>query len=172
MSPRPSDHPEFFRLAPPPGQSRQSSIRLDGEGRFWHEGALVEHPALQAAFHRWIRRHPDDGRYILENGYDWCYFTVEDVPCFVTALAATAAGLVVTLADGTQEPLDPTTLREGAGGALYARVKADAPGGAWDAKLTRAAQAALLPFVVEGPAADGGGPCLVIGGRRYPLPSS
>jgi hypothetical protein len=184
VSPRPADHPDFFCRPPPAGQSRESRIRLDGEGRFWHEEALVDRPALRAALHRWISRHPDDGRYILENGYDWCYFTVDDVPCFVVGLHATADAVMLTLADGSEEPLDPATLREGAGGALYARVKANTPGGAFDAKLTRAAQAALLPLVVEGPAdspgprpeedptAEGSRPYLLVGGRRWPLPSS
>jgi hypothetical protein len=25
----------------------------------------------------WIARHPHDGRLILTNGYDWCYFQAE-----------------------------------------------------------------------------------------------
>ena len=169
MAPRPSDHPDFFRLPPPAGQSRESRIRLDGEGRFWHDGALIDRPALQAALHRWIGRHPDDGRTILDNGYDWCYLAVDDAPCFVVALWATADAVMLRLADGTEEPLDPATLREGPGGALYTRVKAHARGGAFDAKLTRAAQAALEPLVVEDAA---GQPCLVVGTARYRLPSS
>ncbi len=162
---RPADHPEFFLRPPPPEQSRESKIRLDGDGRFWHDGVLIERPALQAALHRWVRRHPEDGRFILENGYDWCYFAVDDAPTFVTALRPAADAVMLTLADGSEEPLDPSTLREGPGGVLYARVKAGAPGGAWDAKLTRAAQAALAPLLVED--ADGR-PCLRVGGRRYP----
>src|SRR2546430_8279695 len=31
---------------------RQSGIRLDGEGRFWHEGAEVTHHGMRAAFWR------------------------------------------------------------------------------------------------------------------------
>jgi len=163
---KPADHPEFFLRPPPEGQSRESRIRLDGEGRFWHDGALVERPALAAALHRWITRHPEDGRFILENGYDWCYFAVDDVPCFVTSLRPERDVVVLTLADGSEEPLDPATLREGPGGALYARVKAQAPGGAYAAKLTRAAQAALAPLVVED---EDGRPSLLVGGRRYAL---
>src|SRR5580700_1822488 len=64
---RPADHPDFFRIAPPEGRSRESTIRLDAEGRFFHEGARVEHPRLEAAMHTWIARHPDDGRFILTN---------------------------------------------------------------------------------------------------------
>jgi uncharacterized protein len=83
----PIDHPDFFRRAPPPGQSRESTIMLDGEGRFWHAGELVRHPGMQEAFASWISRHPDDGRHILCNGYDWSYFDVQDVPFFVRGLS-------------------------------------------------------------------------------------
>jgi len=46
---KPGDHPEFFRLAPPPGASRDSTISLDAEGRFFHDGARVEHAAREVA---------------------------------------------------------------------------------------------------------------------------
>ena len=39
---KPGDHPDFYRLAPPPGASRESTIVLDGEGRFWHDGEHVD----------------------------------------------------------------------------------------------------------------------------------
>src|SRR3712207_2626361 len=102
---KPGDHPDFFRLAPPPGASRESAIVLDREGRFWHEGARVEHPALEEALHRWIARHPDDGRLILTNGYDWCYFRAEDTP-FVVRAVHTSGGhesAELVLSDGTEE---------------------------------------------------------------------
>ena len=82
---RPGDHPDFFRLPPPPGRSRESTIVLDAEGRFFHEGAPVTHRGMARAFASWVARHPDDGRYILSNGYDWSYFRVEDAPRFRTA---------------------------------------------------------------------------------------
>ena len=80
---RPGDHPDFYRLPAPEGRSRESTIVLDREGRFWHDGRIVEHAGLGAALHSWIARHPLDGRYILTNGYDWTYFTVDDAPFFV-----------------------------------------------------------------------------------------
>ena len=43
-------------------------------------GASSSTPGLAAGLHRWIGRHPDDGRYVLKNGYDWSYFTVDDAP--------------------------------------------------------------------------------------------
>src|SRR5580704_9868593 len=83
---KPGDHPDFFRFPAPEGRSRESSIRLDANGHFWHDGAPVEHLGLADALHGWISRHPDDGRYILTNGYDWTYFSVDDAPYFVRAL--------------------------------------------------------------------------------------
>jgi hypothetical protein len=162
---KPGDHPDFFRLPPPPGRSRESTIRLDAEGRFFHDGAPVEHAAMARAFASWIARHPDDGRFILTNGYDWTYFEVVDVPFFVDAVRESTGGLLLGLFDGTEEPLDATTLRlDGEG-----RVRLSVKGGTFDAKLTRSAQLALAPFLEENPS---GAPSLVVSGVRYDLPSA
>lgn len=159
---KPSDHPEFFRFPAPEGRSRESTIRLDGEGRFFHDGAPVEHPNLAAALHTWIARHPDDGRFILTNGYDWTYFAVDDVPFFVRSVRDEGGDAVLVLSDGTEEPLDPRTIRLGADGALYVTVKqGDAKrGGPFEAKMTRFAQTQLGPFLSE---QDGD---VVVGTRR------
>ena len=113
---RPGDHPEFFRFPAPEGRSRESSIVLDAQGRFPHAGELVEHPGMARAFASWIGRHPDDGRFILNNGYDWSYFQVEDVPFFVLGVREGASGLELALSDGSQSPLDPASLALGAQG--------------------------------------------------------
>ena len=158
----PLDHPEFFRMPPPPGQSRESSIRLDGEGRFWHAGELVRHPGMQRAFATWIRRHPDDGRFILCNGYDWSYFRVDDVPYFVRGLRAAAGALELALSDGSTELLDPGSLRSGPREALYCRVKV----GQFDARFMPGAQTALWPYLAETPSGAAG---LELGGRLWPI---
>jgi hypothetical protein len=146
---RPGDHPEFFRFPAPEGRSRESTIRLDARGRFWHDGARVEHVGLAAALHSWIARHPDDGRYILTNGYDWTYFTVEDAPYAVTALRFEPTRVVLVLSDRSEEAWDPATTRTGDGSALYAQVKRSVQGGPFEAKFTPFAQAALEPVLVE-----------------------
>lgn len=146
---KPGEHPEFFRFPAPEGRSRESTIRLDAEGRFFHDGALVEHAGLAAALHGWIARHPDDGRYILTNGYDWTYFVVDDAPYFVRSLRIEPERVVLLLSDGTEEAWDPSTTRIAESGALYARVKAGAKGGPFEAKLTRHAQLELAPILVE-----------------------
>lgn len=159
---KPGDHPDFYRFAPPPGTSRESTIRLDADGRFWHDGERVEHPALEAALHSWIARHPDDGRYILTNGYDWTYFQVDDAPYQVRSLRFEPPRIVMVLSDGSEEPLRPENLRVGEGDALYTHVK----GGAFDARFSRHAQTDLAPAVVEG--ADGGA-YLRVDGRDHAI---
>lgn len=148
---KPGDHPEFFRFPAPEGRSRESTLRLDGEGRFLHDDHVVEHPKLAAALHTWIARHPDDGRFILTNGYDWTYFTVDDVPFFVRSVRSEGpeGDAILLLSDGTEEPLDPSTLRVGPRGDLYLTVKHEAKGGPFDAKMSRFAQSQLGPFLSE-----------------------
>jgi uncharacterized protein len=159
---KPGEHPEFFRFPAPEGRSRESSIRLDAQGRFWHEGALVTHPGLATALHSWIGRHPDDGRYILTNGYDWTYFTVDDVPYFAESLRVEPNRIALCLSDGTEETWDPGATRIGADGALYTTVKRDARGGPYEAKFTRHAQTSLAPVLES----EGNGRTAVkIGGR-------
>lgn len=159
---RPGDHPEFFRIAPPPGTSRESTIVLDAEGRFFHDGVRVDHPALERALSSWIARHPDDGRFILTNGYDWTYFQVDDAPFFVRSLRIEGDRVELALSDESAEPLDPSGLRIGKDDALYAKVK----GGGFEAKFTRFAQAALAPVLVED---EEGAICLQIGGVTHPI---
>ena len=147
---KPADHPDFFRLPPPPGRSRESTIRLDAEGRFWHDGRLVEHAGLRAGLRSWISRHPDDGRYILNNGYDWSYFAVDDAPYVVSALEVGAHDVTLVLDDGTEEVWDPACTRVDDRGVLYAAVKRSTPGGPFEARFSRHAQGSLGPLLVAG----------------------
>ena len=142
---RPSDHPDFFRLPAPEGRSRESSIRLDREGRFLHDGEPVTHRGMARAFASWIARHPDDGRFILTNGWDWTYFTVEGAPFFVEGIRVGPDGPVLVLFDGSEELLDPSALRLGDDGVFSTRVK----GGAFDARFLRNAQLELSPWLEE-----------------------
>jgi uncharacterized protein len=158
----PSDHPEFFRRPPPEGRSRESSIVLDKDGQFWHDGERVVHPGMQLAFASWIARHPDDGRYILCNGYDWSYFRVDDVPFFVRGVRESGAILLLSLSDGSEEALTPDTLSVGAREALYCSVKDRAFG----ARFTPSAQAGLVTYVAPTPS---GAPGLKIGGVVHPI---
>lgn len=162
---KPGDHPEFFRLPPPPGASRESSIVLDALGHFSHEGAPVEKQSLADAMHRWISTHPDDGRWILTNGYDWCYFTVEDTAAFVVGLRGKPPEApTLVLATGDRLVLDPATLRQDESGHCFAQVQIG--GRLTDARLLQHAQTELAPWLTE----QDGAIQLEVEGKRYPIP--
>jgi hypothetical protein len=161
---KPGDHPEFFRLPPPPGRSRESKIVLDERGRFWNGSFLIDHEAMTRAFASWIRRHPDDGRFILTNGYDWTYFTVKDAPFFVRGVhGEPEGGVALELFDGTVENLEPEGVSASADGVLYALVK----GGQYVARFLPSAQVQMTDFIDEGPTGE---PCLVVSGRIHSIP--
>jgi len=161
---KPGDHPDFFRRPPPDGRSRESTLRLDALGRFWHDDEAVAHAGLAASLHKWIQRHPEDGRYILANGYDWTYFTVADAPYFVLRLRSEPDQIILTLSDGTEEPFDPTRAWIGERDALYTQVKRKAPGGPYEAKFTPHAQGSLAPWLV-----DADEPSVRIGQKAVPM---
>jgi hypothetical protein len=142
---KPGEHPDFYRLPPPEGRSRESSIRLDRDGRFFHDGEPVVHAGMARAFSTWIGRHPDDGRFILQNGYDWTYFSVEDTPYFVESVRSLESGLELELSDGTTEPLPPSGLALDESGQLLASVK----GGLFQARFKRAAQLSIGELLSE-----------------------
>jgi hypothetical protein len=141
---KPGDHPEFFRFPPPEGRSRESSIRLTREGRFFHEGAPVEHPGMHKAFASWLRRHPDDGRFILSNGYDWSYLTVEGASRFVRSVREREGKPTLELLDGAELELEPAALSSDGEGVLWLRL----PDGE-SARFTPAAQLEIAPWLRE-----------------------
>jgi hypothetical protein len=63
-----------------------SGLVLDEEGRWFHDGAAVEHPRIAEAFHRGLERALD-GRYLLRLGSDWCFVEVRGTPLQVVAAA-------------------------------------------------------------------------------------
>ena len=141
---------------------------LDREGRIFHDGALVENQRLMQAMHTWIRRHPDNGRTILSNGYDWSYLTVEDVPYFVQSIQCKEPEVTLCLSDGSREVWKPQDSYVGESGALYTRVKRDDPhwpGPPVTAKFTRHAQNSLAPILEE----EGGHIFVHIGQSRIAL---
>lgn len=141
---KPGDHPEFFRFPAPEGRSRESSIVLSREGRFMHDGAPVEHPGMQRAFATWLGRHPDDGRFVLNNGYDWTYITVEGPSRFVQAVERAGDRPEAVLLDGSKLALEPHALICDAAGRLSLRL----PDGEL-AQFTAAAQLELAPWLCE-----------------------
>jgi uncharacterized protein len=117
---------------------RQSGIRLDAEGRFWHEGAEVLHHGLRAAFWRWLDRNPD-GRWVLRlDERRFVYLDVEDAPFVVRSARWEGVRAIVRLSDDSEEELAYGSLRLAASGQAYCTVK-----GRFEARVSTAAWSVL-----------------------------
>ncbi len=128
----------------------QSGLSLDRDGRFRHEGTLIEHPRVEAALRRGLGRSPD-GRPTVTFGRTWAYLAVEDVlyrvvhaRCEAEGPRLAACGL--TLDDRREEPLGlgPGTVALDGEGVLYLRLER----GEW-ARCLPQPHAALGAFVEE-----------------------
>jgi uncharacterized protein len=151
---------------------RRSGISIDREGRFWHEGEMVRHEGLRQALFRWLDRlpldppGPDAGRHILRlDAQRFAYVDVADTPLVATSLRWEAAGAderaLLGLTDGSEVPLDPTTLTVDDAGTLRCQVR---PNGV-EARLATSAAATLAERIETRP----DGPQLQIAGRVQPL---
>ncbi len=143
---------------------RQTGIRLDREGRFWHEGEQIVHDGMRRAFLRWLDRL-DDGRWVLRlDETRYAYIDVEDAPLLVTGLRWRDDGTAwLSINDGTEQELAYDTLRAGDDNAMYCKVR----GGRIDARLTTQAYYALADHIVEGD----DGFALRVGDRDYAIAS-
>jgi hypothetical protein len=138
----------------------QSGLVLDEEGRWFHDGAPVEHPKVAQAFHRGLERAPD-GRFVVRVGPDWCFVEVRGMPLQVlSALVDRAAGAVeLTYSNGLIEPLRPRSLCASEG-ILYCVASTGL-----SARFSRSAQVAVGALIEESP----GGFVLDLGQERYPI---
>jgi hypothetical protein len=100
--------------------TRESTIRVDAQGTFWHDGQRVTHPGLAEAFARWLDIDDETGRYVVKNAVNWVFVTVEDAPLIVRSVDDE---LVLALSDGSREPLDRATLRVDADDVPYCDVR-------------------------------------------------
>lgn len=146
----------------PPGFSRETTIRRDATGRWFHEGEPVTNRSVARAFDRWVDR-AEDGRYILRNEVNWAYIELEGAPLFVRRIRVEGERASVELSDGRTELLDPDTLRQGPDGRLYC----DAREGRLTAELRREAVFDLADRVGE----DAEGIFIELEGQRHRPPT-
>ena len=139
-------------------------LRIDREGDWRHEDEAVTHEGILANL-RGNLRVDAEGHY-LQIGPVRVAVDVEDAPFVILRVERDGECLVLTVNDLSREPLAPGTLRFGAGGIPYCRVK----DGRFEARLSRAATYQLLQHVEYDEAA--GAPALMLGDARYPLPRS
>lgn len=145
----------------PPGFSRETTIRRDRRGRWFHDGEIVENDSVRRAFNRWIDR-ADDGRYCLKNEVNWAYVEIEGPPLFVVGADVRDDEVVIALSDERTETLDPTTIEQDDAGHLYCSARNKT----FDAMFTNAAAVALAPLLEGDP---DGEIELVLGEKRYPI---
>lgn len=135
-----------FRLTPEQIERlRQTGIRLDREGRFWHEGEVVEHDGFRRALLKWLDRLPD-GRPILRlDEKRYAYLDVDDAELLATSARWDGDRVWITLNDGTEEELDYQHLEVGDGDALYTTAR----GGVLSARLTTPAYYTVAERIEE-----------------------
>jgi hypothetical protein len=145
--------------------TRESTIRLDDRGRFFHDGERVEHEGLERAMHTWLRRHPNDGRWVLENGWDWCYVQVDLAPFFVRTARIDGTHLRGQLSDDADVDIAPTSLCIDDGGALWCDVHGEREGGPFPARFDAYATAGLGDAIDD----EAGTLVLRLGDARTPI---
>jgi hypothetical protein len=146
--------------SPPPKRwhtREDSGIRLDREGRWWHDGEPVEHPKIIEAFNMGLCPSVD-GRFVLRFGNDWCFVEIEDAAYRVLSADLRGEEIQLGLSDRQTEVLSPETLTL-EGGVLHCRVKE----GRAKARFTRDAQFALGTLIET----TAEGSFLALGGRTW-----
>jgi len=144
---------------PPPGW-KLPDLRIDRDGEWYDEGIQVTHPGILANLRSNLKKDTDG--YFIQTRVR-IPVTVDDVPWVVTRIERRGEALHATLNDGTEERVDPVSIRLGPGEVPYCAVKA----GTFEARFSRAATFQLLALA-EYDEASGRG-ALRLGGREYPL---
>lgn len=145
--------------------TRESHIRIDREGRLWHEGQRVDNPRLAHALASWIDWDPGASRWVLRNSMDWCFVAVDDTPFVVRAarlLDGDTPRVDVERSDGVRETIHLDDVFVDPEGPVFAYVR----GGTLLARFDRAAAFALLDHAEDDPA---GGVHLLQGERSFPI---
>jgi hypothetical protein len=122
-------------------------IKFGKDGRWYSDDEPIPNRAICRLFSRALKMLPD-GRGRLELGEDRADVLIEDTPWVVTGIEGDPRrGFTLVLNDETREPLDPGSLRVGAGNVLYCRAKA----GACEVRFLRPAYYDLMRHVEPGP---------------------
>ena len=144
----------------PPQEWKLPDLRIDRDGDWYDEGVQITHPGIVANLRGNLRR--DDDGYFIQTRVR-IPVKVDDVPFVVTRVERRADELHGYLNDGTDERVEPGSLRLGTGEIPYCTVKQ----GAFEARFNRAAAWQLLQLA-EYDEASGIG-TLRLRGSEWPL---
>jgi len=147
-------------MATPPPDWKLPDLRVDRDGDWYDEDIQVTHPGVLANLRTSLRKDADG--YFIQTRVR-IPVKVDDAPFVVTRIERRGEMLHAVLNDGSDERVDPATVRLGRADVPYCGVK----GGAFEARFSRAATFQLLALA-EYDEASGRG-ALRLGGREYPL---
>src|SRR5436309_511021 len=133
----------------PPGW-KLPDLRIDVDGDWYDEGIQVTHPGILANLRGNLKK--DAEGYFIQTRVR-IPVRVDDAPFVLTRIERQGEGLHVVVNDGTEDTVDPATVRLGRGDVPYCAVK----GGDFQARFSRAATFQLLALA-EYDAATGRGP--------------
>ncbi len=118
---------------------RPCEIRIDRDGVWYFRGAEMFRKDIVKLFYENLKKDAI-GRYLIDMGNEKCYLDVEDTPFVVTSVQRSGShvgkgeNMFLTLIDGTEEKLDPSTLRIGKDNVLYCSIR----NGEYEARFSRA----------------------------------
>jgi len=145
---------------------RALPIRVDKEGLWHYEGALMFRKDILEVFFQNLRRD-EKGRYLVEYNGDRCLIEVEDTPVVVEAAVKhpgddhTEEFIEIFLSDFTSEILDPSTLRMSAENVLYCTIR----NGAFEARFLRPAYYQIAEYIAHDEKEDRY--YISLGGKNY-----
>jgi len=137
------------------------AISFRRDGRWYSDDEPINNPRIARLFSRCLRQ-TDDGRWQIAMADERALVEIEDTPWVVTRVTEDGREeFTLRLNDGSEEPLDPTSLTVGTGNVLYTRVK----GGRHPARFLRPAYYQLAHAIEE----QDGRFLLRSGGRRFEI---
>ena len=142
-----------------PAGWRLPRLRIDVEGDWYDDDIQITHPGILANLRGNLRR--DANGYYIQTRVR-IPVEVADRPLVVGRLERRGDRLHVWLNDGSEQAVDPATLRLGPGDVPYCRVKDD-----FEARFSRAAAYQLLSLADYDEGSGRG--ALRLGGHEYPL---
>jgi hypothetical protein len=147
-------------MATPPPDWKLPDLRIDRDGDWYDEGVQVTHPGILANLRSNLKKDADG--YFIQTRVR-IPVNVDDAPWAVARIERRGEALHAVLNDGSEERIDPASIRLGRGDAPYCSVK----NGAFEARFSRAATFQLLALADYDEASGRG--ALRLGGREYPL---
>ena len=136
-------------------------ILIDKDGRMYHQGAEMINQGINSFLLANLKQD-DQGRYIIRLNDQQCWVEVEDTPLVVQRVDQDGHDrLLLSLTDGSREPLDPELVWVGPGNVLYTKVRQ----GTIPARFNRPAYYQAAQWVQETPQ----GFALGLGGKLFPL---